>query len=769
MLRKFSSSFSKSKQPSEDIPPADVKAEQEPAGDAPSSAQGDGGGGGGGGSAAAAGGGAAAAADASATQPAAAGGGTRKLRVKVLKAEGLLAKDRGGTSDPLAQLVLGSQTRETKMVPKTLSPEWNEEFDLEFTPGRGEQMDVVLYDHDKGLLSNSKEFLGAVTIHLDHIMADMEFNQWHELEHNPKYHKKKEDVTGRVLLDISWSDFDDGGAAALMPPAREKSARIPTALADVPEDASVPDSRPETAAPTRRVIVTLHRAQGLVAKDKNGFSDPLAEVLLGAQKVATKHVPKTLDPEWNETFTLDMPEGDGASLEVVLYDHDKGLISNSREYMGSCTVALGDIAPGTGAKKMWCPLVFDARWQKKQETVTGQVEVEVEVFEETGRPRKWKDGGRSLTISTPSQNTVTVRVIRAEGLLAKDKGGTSDPFVELRIEKQKFKTAVIPKTLDPEWNETFSCDCDVAGTHLDVIVHDHDKGLLGSSSDYLGSVSIPLQFAHEGESWHTLEWNTQHCKKPKETVTGRILLDIEGVETSGAGSLGTPASLQRAKSSRLLDVGGTPNSVAASQARVLEVTICKGAALMAKDKSGTSDPFVEARLGKQRFKTKVVKKSLTPEWNETFKFDYSSGSPSLSLVVYDEDKGLLGSSAEYMGSCEITVDDLQLDQPLNEWYTLKFDSKYQKKVEAVTGRLFVKLKMTMDNTAGVDVSTLSRPVRNERKAVQNKDKVRVLCVRMCVCVCVCMCVCVCVRARLCVCASVCVRARMFVCVRAHTQ
>ena len=139
--------------------------------------------------------------------------------------------------------------------------------------------------------------------------------------------------------------------------------------------------------------------------------------------------------------------------------------------MGSCTVALGDIAPGTGPKKMWCPLVFDARWQKKQENGTGQVEVEVEVFEETGRPRKWKDGGKSLSISTPSDHTVTIRVLRAEGLLAKDKGGTSDPFVELRIEKQKFKT-VIPKTLDPGWNETFSCDCDVAGAHLDVIVHD---------------------------------------------------------------------------------------------------------------------------------------------------------------------------------------------------------------------------------------------------------------------------------------------------------
>ncbi len=330
--------------------------------------------------------------------------GTRKLRVRVLKAQGLVAKDKGGTSDPLAQLLLGSQKRETKVVPKTLRPEWNEEFTLEFTPGAGEQMDVVLYDHDKGLLSNSKEFLGAVTIHLDHILADMEFNQWLELEYNPKYQKKQEDVTGMVQLDISWSESEDDpgsapGSSAIIPLRKSASVRPITALADVPEDESIEDnSRPETAAPKMRVIVTLLKAQGLVAKDKNGFSDPFAEVLLGAQKVATKHVPKTLDPEWDETFTLDMPNGED-SLEVVLYDHDKGLLSNSREYMGSCTVQLADIAPGTGSKRMWYPLVFDSRWNKKVELVTGQVEVEVEVFEDTGRPvGKWKDGGKSLSI-----------------------------------------------------------------------------------------------------------------------------------------------------------------------------------------------------------------------------------------------------------------------------------------------------------------------------------------------------------------------------------
>ena len=388
MLRKFS----KSKK-SDSKPPAG----QEPAADAPLPAQGaqDGGG-------AAAPPPSAVPPPAIAAKPATAGGGTRKLRVRVLQAQGLVAKDKGGTSDPLAQLLLGSQKRETKVVPKTLSPEWNEEFTLEFTPGAGEQMDVVLYDHDKGLLSNSKEFLGAVTIHLDHILADMEFSQWLELEYNPKYQKKQEEVTGMVQLDISWSESEDDPRSApvsssIMPLRKSAAGRPITALADVPEDESIEDSRQETAAPKMRVIVTLHKAQGLVAKDKNGFSDPFAEVLLGAQKVATKHVPKTLDPEWDQTFTLDMPDGE-ASLEVVLYDHDKGLLSNSREYMGSCTVQLTDIAPGTGAKKMWCPLVFDSRWNKKEDIVTGQVEVEVEVFEDTVRPAgKWKDGGKSPT------------------------------------------------------------------------------------------------------------------------------------------------------------------------------------------------------------------------------------------------------------------------------------------------------------------------------------------------------------------------------------
>lgn len=45
-------------------------------------------------------------------------------------------------------------------------------------------------------------------------------------------------------------------------------------------------------------------------------------------------------------------------------------------------------------------------------------------------------------------------VMEARDLPAGDKNGFSDPYVILKWKEHKFKTRVIPKTLDPVWNET---------------------------------------------------------------------------------------------------------------------------------------------------------------------------------------------------------------------------------------------------------------------------------------------------------------------------
>ena len=152
---------------------------------------------------------------------------------------------------------------------------------------------------------------------------------------------------------------------------------------------------------------------------------------------------------------------------------------------------LAGIAPGTGAHAMVVALEHDAKWQPRPEPITGDVHIEVEILEEA---RKAAAAAARVPSTRQSfQHALDIRVLRAEGLVAKDKGGTSDPFVELRLEGQTFKTKVQPRTLDPEWDEHFQMEADIAGATLELVVYDHDKGFLGSSAEYLGSVAIPLQ------------------------------------------------------------------------------------------------------------------------------------------------------------------------------------------------------------------------------------------------------------------------------------
>ena len=52
--------------------------------------------------------------------------------------------------------------------------------------------------------------------------------------------------------------------------------------------------------------------------------------------------------------------------------------------------------------------------------------------------------------------TLTVKVIGANGLLAVDRGGKSDPYAVFTLNGQKvYKTEKKTKTLTPKWDEDF--------------------------------------------------------------------------------------------------------------------------------------------------------------------------------------------------------------------------------------------------------------------------------------------------------------------------
>ncbi|VFQ87206.1 unnamed protein product [Cuscuta campestris] len=90
--------------------------------------------------------------------------------------------------------------------------------------------------------------------------------------------------------------------------------------------------------------------------------------------------------------------------------------------------------------------------------------------------------------------------------------------------------------------------------------------------------------------------------------------------------------------------GGTPDAAAsknnkslmASLLGLLRVRVKRGINLAVRDVR-SSDPYISLKMGKQKLRTRVIKKDTNPEWNEDLTFSVSDPNAKIKLTVYDHD------------------------------------------------------------------------------------------------------------------------------------
>ncbi|CAL8355638.1 unnamed protein product [Lota lota] len=103
---------------------------------------------------------------------------------------------------------------------------------------------------------------------------------------------------------------------------------------------------------------------------------------------------------------------------------------------------------------------------------------------------------------------------------------------------------------------------------------------------------------------------------------------------------------------------GSATSSVQSQRYLLNINLKEGRNLAIKNRrSATSDPYVKFKMeGKQFYRSKVVYKSLSPHWNESFSHPVRDKDPDIEARVYDKNL----TSDEFMGSAMISISHLEL-------------------------------------------------------------------------------------------------------------
>ncbi|NXQ97861.1 MCTP1 protein, partial [Sagittarius serpentarius] len=249
---------------------------------------------------------------------------------------------------------------------------------------------------------------------------------------------------------------------------------------------------------------------------------------------------------------------------------------------------------------------------------------------------------------------VSVTLIEGRELKAMDANGLSDPYVKFRLGHQKYKSKIVPKTLNPQWREQFDFHLyEERGGIIDITVWDKDAG---KKDDFIGRCQVDLSTLSK-EQTHKLEMPLEEgegCLVLLVTLTASAAVTISDLSVN---------SLEDQKEREEILKRYSPMTMFHNMKDVgfLQVKVIRAEALMAADVTGKdsfskSDPFCVVELNNDRLLTHTVYKNLNPEWNKIFTFNIKDIHSVLEVTVYDEDRD---RSADFLGKVAIPLLSIQ--------------------------------------------------------------------------------------------------------------
>uniref|UniRef100_A0A8D0CQM9 Multiple C2 and transmembrane domain containing 1 n=1 Tax=Sander lucioperca TaxID=283035 RepID=A0A8D0CQM9_SANLU len=426
------------------------------------------------------------------------------------------------TSDPYVKFkVAGKEVFRSKTIHKNLNPVWDERVSL-LVETLKDPLYVKVFDYDFGL---QDDFMGSAYLHLESLEHQRTLDVTLDLK-DPQY---PENNLGSLELAVTLSpkEGDVRDATMLLRRNWKRSSKYQSMrLSDVHRKAQL----------WRGIVsISLIEGRSLQPMDANGLSDPYVKFRMGHQKYKSKTISKTLNPQWREQFDFHMYDEQGGYVDITVWDKDAG---KKDDFMGRCTINLSHLSK-EHTHKLDLPLEEGEGVLVLLVTLTASAAVSIsdlsvnmlddpqERHQIMQRYSLWRSFNNLKDVGV-----VQVKVIRAEGLMAADVTGKSDPFCVVELSNDRLQTHTVYKNLNPEWNKVFTFNVKDIHSVLEVTVYDEDRD---RSADFLGKVAIPLLNIQNGE-------RKAYALKSKELTgptKGVIFLEIDVIFNAVKAGLGT--------------------------------------------------------------------------------------------------------------------------------------------------------------------------------------------------------------------------------------
>ncbi|NWH40152.1 MCTP1 protein, partial [Chloropsis hardwickii] len=334
----------------------------------------------------------------------------------------------------------------------------------------------------------------------------------------------------------------------------------------------------------------------------------------------------------------------------------------------------------------------------------------------------------------PGMYQLDVTLRRGQNLAARDRSGTSDPYVKFKLGgKEVFRSKTVHKNLNPVWEEKTYILIDNLREPLYIKVFDYDFGL---QDDFIGSaflnltslelnrqtdVTLSLKDPHypdhdlgsiflsvlltPGDQREATMLMRKSWKRSSKVTFCDLLPSMPYrtgnfqhriycpskcvVMTVGFFSLNKHHGTFQTQSLRLSDL----HRKSQLWRGIVSVTLIEGRELKAMDANGLSDPYVKFRLGHQKYKSKIVPKTLNPQWREQFDFHlYEERGGIIDITVWDKD---VGKKDDFIGRCQIDLSTLSKEQT------------HKLEIPLEEGEGYLVLLVTLTASAAVTISDLS--------------------------------------------------------------